>query len=241
MKRFITASFLFGALLLAGCSSDEPSAPSNAISLNMMNEQNGGTRLGNTDVYINYANNFISDNYAISDLGHKGGFNSDPDMSQVSYEVAVTPGNFYQIFADNNVVEIAGRRAYPVEASYYNVYVESWIRDKDNNPVGAKVAYAECEPVAKELPEWDSQIEIDLKSKDGMYPGEYEYVFNKGIEIDPVHEILDNDYRGKLEVKSTDNRIVFRALDWSPIDSEVIVYIRSKSVFSRVRFHVTTD
>jgi hypothetical protein len=43
------------------CSNDDdntPDDPAGTVTLNMLNENNGMTELGNSDVYINKANNF---------------------------------------------------------------------------------------------------------------------------------------------------------------------------------------
>ena len=59
MKRLIFPLIAVLSLMTVSCGDDEPSIPSNAISLNMPNEDNGQTRLGFSDVYINSSDNFV--------------------------------------------------------------------------------------------------------------------------------------------------------------------------------------
>ncbi|MDE6287284.1 MAG: DUF5036 family protein, partial [Muribaculaceae bacterium] len=85
---------------LASCNNDEPEKIANTLSLNMMNSENGKTTISGTDVYVNEANNFCSRQFVINDLGPKAGFSTRPDLSQLSNEVAVIPGHYYQIFEE---------------------------------------------------------------------------------------------------------------------------------------------
>lgn len=92
---------------------DEPQMPVNAISLNMM-IGDSETTIGGSDVYINTSNNFTTLCCGIADLGKKGGFNNNPNLTQIAQEVAVIPGNYYQITLAEDIQTIAGARAYPI-------------------------------------------------------------------------------------------------------------------------------
>lgn len=92
---------------------DEPQMPVNAISLNMM-IGDSETTIGGSDVYINTSNNFTTLCCGIADLGKKGGFNNNPNLTQITQEVAVIPGNYYQITLAEDIQTIAAARAYPI-------------------------------------------------------------------------------------------------------------------------------
>lgn len=127
------------AITAVSCSdSDEPKMPANAISLNMM-AGDSETTIGGSDVFVNASNNFTTNNCGIAVLGKKGGLDRTPNLSQLAQEVAVTPGDFYQIFLAGNIRTVAGVRSIPINTNYYNVYVDSWIYDKEKDIAGAKV------------------------------------------------------------------------------------------------------
>ena len=133
MNKLLITLFSFLAIAVVSCSDDdEPKMPTNAIALNMM-IGDSETTIGGSDVFINASNNFTSYDCGIADLGRKGGFNQNPNLSQLAQEIAVTPGNFYQIVLANKVQTVAGDRALPINTNYYNVYVDSWIYDKDKD------------------------------------------------------------------------------------------------------------
>ncbi|MDE7375655.1 MAG: DUF5036 family protein [Muribaculaceae bacterium] len=249
MKKF-AIPFLFAAcLFLASCSNDdEPKAPVNAITLNMMNSDNGKTTIGGSDVYINSSNNFVSSQCGIVDLGRKGSLTANPSLSQIAQEVAVTPGNYYQIVLARDVQIIAGERAFPINTNYYCVRVDSWLYDADSEISGAKVRYAECFPTIsiEVLPEWDTLFPAYLNYNDGMQVANDTHTFAKGVKIDPNYEVYDfNQYThsslyNNLKIKIQDNKITFSNPVYSKGDKvEVITYVRYGSLYTRVHFIVS--
>ena len=251
MDNYIAMNKLFVTLLAlicitaTSCSSDEPKMPTNAITLNMM-AGNNRTTLGESDVYINNSNNFTTSYCGIADLGKKGGFNKNPDLSQLAQEVAVTPGTYYQVVLAREILTVGGVRALPVNSTYYNVYVDSWIYNKNNDIEGAKISYAECDPVTKDLPEWDSEIEVTLKpEKKDPNTETASYSFPKRCVIDKYLEIT-GDKKSHLseclrcEVKS--NSISFTNSGWTPGGrAKVVAMVRNESVYTRVAFNVESS
>ena len=76
MKKNLLFQFLLAAFLLPAFScSDDDSTPEidNATTLNMLDAENGKTRLGNSDIYINAANNFETNRCLIVELGSSKG------------------------------------------------------------------------------------------------------------------------------------------------------------------------
>lgn len=237
MKKLLLPMLPVMALCLTACGEDEPPVPSDAITLNMMNQSNGQTILGGSDAYINDANNFASRYCVFADLGRKGNLGAQPVLNNLSQEVAVNPGNYYQLFLAEEVDEVAGARAVPVNASYYNIYVDSWIIGGDGKDAGAVVAYTECEPKDTGLPEWNADIDIYMNDREKA-----EYRFEKGSVIDPEYEIIGHDLLSEtLEVAISGNRITFTNMAHAPqCTAHVIVLVRRGSLFTQVGFNVTT-
>lgn len=243
MRSFIIPFLSVSCLFVSSCSNndDEPKIPTNTITLNMMNDAGSQTTIGGSDVYINGANNFTTDICGITDLGHNGNFNRNPDLSQIAQEIAVTPGNYYQIFLARDIKNIAGERAYPLNTNFYNVYVDSWIYDRDSEISGAKIVYAECFPETDKLPKWDSVINIDLRSD---WNGQTEYAsysFASDVKIDSYFEIYDFEYSelgSYIKVDSSRNLITFTNTSGQSGKVEIIVRVRYENIFSRVHLIV---
>lgn len=239
MNKFITPLVIIISLFAASCGEDDTTGiPTNAIALNMLID-NEDTTIGESDVYINTALNFTSREYRISDLGTKSGFGLNPVLSQIGPEVAVTPGNYYQVVRTNDLRYVAGERAFSYRADYYNVYVDSWIHD-NNEIEGARVRYAECRPASKYLPAWDSSIEITLKENDNVETGTYS--FDKNVCIDPDYTVYDyenSNLKDHLDIKIEGNRFIFSNSAWTPGGKvEIIAYIRSENLYTRVQIIV---
>lgn len=244
-NRLIFIFISLACMALAACSDDEPKIPDNAITLNMMNSDNGKTLIGGSDVYINSANNFVSKQCGIVDLGKKGSFSQNPDLTQIAYEMAVIPGNFYQIVLANDVRYIAGERAVSIRADYYNVYVDSWLYDSDKEISGAKVRYAECSPKPEKLPAWDNSYPIFLKSwDDNNYAETATYSFEKGVMIDSDYSVynVEGYLADNLQVQIIDNKLKFSNKSYTASGkAEVVMYVRYGSLYTRVQFLVSSS
>lgn len=149
------------AAALPACDKDDAESDTTAMQLNMMDENNGRTTLGASDVYINDAGNFRTSTCRLTTFGKNGrGFDAAPALDQTATELAVIPGHCYQIFAASGLLTFeSGVCAYPVNATYLNARVDSWIEDGDGATTGAKVSFKECRPAAGVLPEWESRAE----------------------------------------------------------------------------------
>ena len=227
----------------ASCGNDEPSVPSNAISLNMPNDDTAQTHIGFSDVTINSSNNFVGHQWSITDLGKKSGFLKNPEPAQVAKEAAVVPGHFYQMMPDANLEVIAGERAFAINSGFYNVYVDSWLIDSSGDITGAKVSFAEYRPKDSGLVDWDSTIGVQLVNGfDNIERAEFS--FRKGYVFDnswSIYNMGNSDLRSHLNVSVNDNTISFSNAAWIPGGAaEVIVKVRSGNMFTRVRFIVKT-
>lgn len=245
MKKILFTLISFLAVTAVSCSdNDEPKIPENALSLNMMIGDDEST-IGGSDVYINTSNNFTSNKCGIADLGKNGSLNQNPSISQIAQKMAVTPGNFYQIVLAGDVKTVAGSRAIPVNANYYNAYVDSWIHDKDNDIVGAKISYAECYPEIEQLPEWNKKINVKLQSKNGSTPETAVYSFPKGCQIDDNVEAYDFEHsymKRTLNIEVADNSISFSNNTWTPGGKvEVILLVRYDNTYTRIIMDVESS
>ena len=235
--------FLFAACLLtSACSNDEPQIPANAITVNMMNDDNKQSTIGSSDVYISSANNFTSQTCGIVKLGGKASMNQNPNLSQIAQEVAVLPGNYYQILSAGLIKKVAEESAYPLDASYYNMYVDSWIYNNDKEIAGAVISYTECFPHSKSLPEWDTEIEVNLHEKNGVETAAYSSA--KGVRIDETYYctgVNANGLADHIEIVISGNKISFKNSGWCPGDQATItLLIRCESIYSRVKLIVNS-
>lgn len=166
MKKNILSStllLLMCALCFVGCDDDEdsiPRFPEGTSSLRMMNEDNGRTMLGNSDVYITRDGNFRSSQSPLFDMGKKKGIGDIemPDFINMAPEVAATPGHGYVICNAGEVKDFpSGIKAIKESAYVYRAYVDSWIM-KENEIQGANVYFLRGKPLEGVLPAWGSNI-----------------------------------------------------------------------------------
>lgn len=143
-------------LLVGSCSKDDGVIePNNTVTLNMLDELNGKTMLGNSSVYINKSNNFKSTSEYISNCGETSGLDSNMplNLNNFAKENAVLPGNMYQIFAPNTIHTFPSKNnAIEIGSFFYQVYVAGTI-SKENTTIGATVRFASIKAVKQDLPE----------------------------------------------------------------------------------------
>lgn len=246
MNKLSVTLFALLAISTIACSNnDEPKIPTNALTLNMMIGDRG-TAIGGSDVIIDESSNFSTSRCAIADLGTKSGFGQNPNLTQIAQNVAITPGNFYQIALVSDIETVAEARAMPLNANYYNVYVDSWIYNKDNDIVGAKIKYAESYPQYKNLPEWGKTIDVKLNMTKEQTGEAATYSFPKGCKIDSEYDIDyqkgSYDLAHHLNIEITDNQIKFsNTYPTSGGTVPVEVLVRYESTYTKVYFNVKTS
>lgn len=132
-----------------------PDDPADVVTLNMLDELNGKTLLGESGVYINKANNFqAQSSVLIADVGSVKGVGAEvaPKLSNLTKQAAVTLGHMYQIFVSEAVFDFpSGVRALQIGAGYYKVYAVSSIM-VDTKTTGATVKYVLITPESTDLP-----------------------------------------------------------------------------------------
>ncbi len=189
MKNFRMLWVIVGFVIAMTISSCEKSDrierfPEGTSMIKMMNEDNGGTALGNSDVLLTTAGDFKSSTFPILDCGKKNGIGDIglPDFMNMAPEVAAIQGHGYVICSSENVVDfLSGKKAIREDALMYRVYVDSWIQ-QDGKDVGANVYFLLGNPLEHgQMPEmgsglgelsWDLQgnksntISVKLPSED---------------------------------------------------------------------------
>lgn len=225
------------AFITTSCNNDNdiPKDPEDAVTLNMMDELNGKTPLGGSNVYINKANNFYSSSSFIADAGSSKGIgeNIPPKLNNLVNEAAVIPGHLYQVFDKRTMRDFpSGTRAVEIEANYYHVYVVSPIINTDNVSTGAMVKYISVYPDPNGLPEIDRDLGILY------YEGDI-------IEMDLLKDAeyaLDEYGANALRLSTSDGKLVI-TLDKTPSNisgpyGTYRIYIRQGNVFSTVKVNV---
>ncbi|MEG0795785.1 MAG: DUF5036 family protein [Odoribacter sp.] len=225
-------SFIF----MVSCDKDDdtPNDPGDTVTLNMLDEQNGHTPLGESDVYINKANNFHTFRSLIADAGNAYGIGvkMSPKLDNLVREVAVTPGHIYQIFDPSTLYDFpSGVRAVQVGTAYYKTYVVSSIT-KDTELTGAVVKYVLAYPDAKGLPEMNSDYGIVNDVGDEIriaLPKGVEYFFDTSNAEYFTVSLIGNKLVVQLKVSSN---------DFYEIQGTYKINIRLGNVYSSVLFTV---
>lgn len=233
-KLFLFSAVLVFAASFVSCSSDDentPDDPVGTVTLNMLNENNGQTELGNSDVYINSANNFYSSSCMLSSLGKMNGLGSISDILLIggTNTIAVEPGNAYQVFNSGVIKEFpSGKLALSIGSNYYNVYVVSQMKE-ENVVIGANVKFVLMDVPGNSLPPLNSnigtlnhlnanehEITIELPTPDFEYEASFNNVFNK------------------FEHKKDGNKLIVKLVEYEGIPQNIGFFIRIKESYTYV-------
>lgn len=157
-------------------------------------------------------------------------------MSNLSKEVAVIPGNAYQIFDPNSLVDFpSGSRAILKNAGYYQVHVKSLIQE-NNMQKGAVVRYALVYPDGRLLPEANYHLgefsyqgdelsmEVNKDAECQLAPKSYE-------DVSSIFDLSHSGNKLKIKLKKSANTV-------SGPYGDYYVYIRVKDVYTRVHIFV---
>ncbi|WP_301704924.1 DUF5036 family protein [uncultured Parabacteroides sp.] len=236
MKKNLLFQFLLAAFLLAAFScSDDDSMPEidNATTLNMLDVENGTTRLGNSDIYINAANNFQTNECLIAEIGLSKGLGKvvPPQIgSGLVYQAAVMPGHLYQAFKAEAVMQFpSGKFALALAGDYYQFYVDSEIM-KEGQRIGAVVRFALIEPEDEGLPAYDSTIgTVQSGSSDEIvheFPEGTEFRYDSSL--DEIFQI------------STEGGVLKASMwvSWSDTRGNYAIYARHNEVYTKVYIKV---
>lgn len=207
MKKNVLGGLLLVVMLIGSvsCSDDIDVDLRDVVTLNVANEDNGKTLLGNSDVYINKANNFKTDTFLIAPLGKTKGVGSviyPQAMEGMVHETEVIPNHLYQVFDEDDVMGFpSGEWAVAVDAVYYQMYVESLITEGDKT-TGAVVQFVPVTPESNGLPYYDYPTGSLTSAGEGMSNYLYddvEYFYND--RFSEVFNVLIMDRYMQLTLK----------------------------------------
>ena len=214
--------------------------PEGTSMLKMMNEDNGGTTLGNSDVYITSSGNFKSGSLPILDCGKKDGIGDIglPDFTNMAPEVAVTLGHGYVICNSESVVDFPSKKkAIREDALMYRVYADSWITDDKGNTVGANVYFLLGNPLEHgQMPEMGSNV--------GGLSWNFVNNGSNTIGIKLPSEDIEIDCSDSILAFSTNGKTLTLKLSESPMSYELgdrRFRIRSGRVYTEVVVTVNSD
>ena len=227
---------LCSAVGFTGCGDDDIKFPEGTANLRMMNEDNGQTLLGNSDVYLTRNGNFYSNQSPIFDLGKTKGISDIgmPNFVNMAHEVAAQPGHGYVVCdADDVTTFPSGRKAIAQNASVYRFYMDSWIEDNDKNITGANVLFLLGKPDEEHaLPAWDSKLETVTWNYD---KGESNTVSLKfptaDIEVQPLDNTEDQDYALNYNISGKTVTFTLR-MNWG--FGEYRFNVRHKNAYTRI-------
>ena len=244
MKNYRIFGAIVGTIIAMTISSCEKSDkverfPEGTSMVKMMNEDNGDTRLGNTNVHITSTGNFRSSIYSVSspvlpilDCGKKDGIGDIglPSFMNMAPEVAVTPGHGYVICNSDSVLEFPSRmQAIREDAQIYRVYVDSWIY-QDGKEIGANVYFLLGWPLERgQMPEMESNI--------GTLTWDMQSNTSSTISIKLPSEDIEVFLNGNgIITYTTKGRTLTLALSNSPMSFDITdytIFIRSGSVYTK--------
>lgn len=209
--------FISIALLLAttwvSCNKndDDLTEPAGAVTINLMNEFNGKTVLGNSDVYIEKGSNFYGPNCMLAALGSQKGLTSKtPLLDGLAPRIAVEPGNGFQVFLQSSVRMFpSGKLALNITGDYYNAYVLKNIEQNDS-VVGATVKFALMKVPDYGLPAYNTEVgainHYDFENRDLTID-----LPSSDFEVEPV--FAGTNYY-TLEYKKEGKKLIVSLIDF---------------------------
>ena len=228
------------AFLTTGCGDDEETNlfPEGTAALRMMNESNGKTILGNSDLYITDSGNFYSEQFPLFDMGEKRGLSDIgmPDFINMSHEVAVNPKHGYLLCDSRDITTFSGSQTYAIarNSRVYRFYVDSWIQENGKN-IGANVFFLLGNPDKDcVLPEWDSTIAVlNPNWEKGEFTGSLTLPGARAEDLEvefPNRQTEDMP----MQYDITGNVITFRLdqAEWDYITKTFRIRIRHKHIYT---------
>lgn len=245
MKTNLLKPLLLAAVLLAagGCSNDDaPGDPEGTVTLNMYDADNGRTLLGYSDIYIDKAQNFVTDECELFAVGKA----SSPGSIRVrgldtsAPQTAVVPGHGYVAAKARALTTFpSGKKALPIngEANYMKFCVVSTIRQEDK-PIGAAVKYLTVQPESYGLPEFGSTaLVFDLNE---LWQDNQRNTMTLKLPSAEVEYDLNDPY-GQFECEKRSDKLILRIPDlWTEGAQEGMfaLWLRIRESYTRVYVQV---
>ncbi len=205
MKRNVLFRMAVVLLILCAtaCSDDNEVKLENMTTLNMMDTSHGATTLGNSDIQIDEAYNFTSQNCLVAEIGTADGLDRvyPPALSDALIrEAAVLPGHLYQAFPGGGFQEFpSGRTAFSIQGDYYQFYVLSEIKEEEKR-TGAVVQFALVKMEDNGLPAYGETLvkvphDISTEYFSYTFSDVDEIVLSEQMEQDMSYEMNGNELR----------------------------------------------
>ena len=201
MKEFLKEGKMVDKQVGA-CSKDDGAKgdPAGSALLNMMNESNGRTLLGSSDVYVDDAGNFVCSSAVIAYVGRVNGLNGVPiRFDNLVRKTAVDVGGGYLVYDGDSLHEFAsGRVALAAGTTFYRMRVESEIMGENASTgkqemTGVKVVYY-----------------ADRAGNADILPEPFERVYNLGGSYGTVLEKQDAELLNRADEIVTTSGLVVR-------------------------------
>ena len=202
MKKILFAAFALCVVAFGACSKDDGGKgdPAGSALLNMMNESNGRTLLGSSDVYVDDAGNFVCSSSVIAYAGRVGGLNGvTMRFDNLVRKAAVDVGGGYLVYDGDSLHEFAsGRVALAAGTTFYRMRVESEIMGENASTgkqemTGVKVVYY-----------------ADRAGNADILPEPFERVYNLGGSYGTVLEKQDAELLNRADEIVTTSGLVVR-------------------------------
>ena len=234
MYKYLKYFYILFLLCLVSCSSDDTDEFQDAVTLNVMNEVNGKTIIGNSDVYLNKNNNFQSESWYIAPAGTLDK-ETQPDLVSLIREAAAEPNHLYCLYNPGSFIAFpSGEKAIYLGSEYYKLIVESNILSNDIIQ-GVKVKYKRMIVSDNKLPAKNTMIGSMLNVGD-----EISYNVGNATEY-ALGEALSYN-RDCFDIKF--NNGVLAIIQKKPVDKthgpygDYKIFIRSGNVFTSLVFQV---
>lgn len=157
MYKYSKYIFILFLLCVVSCSSDDTDEFQDAVTLNVMNEVNGKTIIGNSDVFLNKNNNFQSESWYIAPAGTLDK-ETQPDLISLIREAAAEQNHLYCLYNSGSFITFpSGEKAIYLGSEYYKLVVESNISSNELIQ-GIKVKYKSIIVSSNKLPAKDTMI-----------------------------------------------------------------------------------
>ena len=234
MYKYLKYFYILFLLCLVSCSSDDTDEFQDAVTLNVMNEVNGKTFIGNSDVFLNKNNNFQSESWYIAPAGTLDK-ETQPDLVSLIREAAAEPNHLYCLYNPGSFITFpSGEKAIYLGSEYYKLVVESNISSNDLIQ-GVKVKYKRMIVSDNRLPAKNTMIGSMLNVGD-----EISYDVGNATEY-ALGEALSYN-RDCFDIKF--NNGVLAIIQKKPVDKthgpygDYKIFIRSGNVFTSLAFQV---
>ena len=235
MKNFLRPLMALLVLTAASCSKDDGTAsdPNGTVMLNMLDESNGKTILGDSGIYIDKAQNFVAGgDCSLFAFGSAASLGSArvKSLENPTLRIAVQAGHAYVACRRGAMVVFpSGKMALPIwdnRVNYLKFYVTSQLKEGDNI-IGAAVKYVTVKPETYGLPEYESIVlTIDFNN----------YNLNDEVALTLPDADLEYDFHGNADItcEKRGRKLFFRASSVYGNTGGYVLYLRIRESYTKV-------